>query len=90
MTKRQIHAFNWFFLFIIAGITGLHILTAVLLGAAIGLKIYIYLVVFAVIWFVSFMIQLKAFGTEKGKGWLVFSAILTGVWAVVYIYLNGA
>lgn len=90
MTKVQMHIFNWFFLFIMAIVSALHVVVAHFRGVPVGPGLYILLLIFLVIWLVIYLIQMMSFGTKKGNIGLVVNGLLTGFWVIVYAFINAA
>lgn len=90
MTKVQMHVFNWFFLFIMAVVAGVHAVVAHFRSVAVGPNLYILLLIFLVIWLVIYLIQMRAFGTRKGNVGLIVNGLLTGFWVIVYAFINAA
>lgn len=88
MTKVQMHVFNWFFLFIMAAVVVVHVLTAYFLNVSVGAAVYIFLAIFALIWLVFYGIQIKAFSAKKRQISIVINGLLTGFWVIVYVFIN--
>ncbi|HET7628020.1 MAG TPA: hypothetical protein VFK44_06475 [Bacillales bacterium] len=88
MTKGQVHAFNWLFLVLISGLTLVHFVSAYLIGSGVGPGLFAYWIIYFVVWVVFFGLQLNYRGQPRAQKMLIVNIAFTGVWIVVYIYMN--